>query len=245
MENRVTVREKQIDEQFINVPLSIETMPFYTVRTSILRRVTETVELFHGTVLDVGCGHKPYEKLILGNEKVEKYIGIDLADAGIYAGAGPDLTWDGRKIPLEDRSIDCAIATEFLEHHSEPDVFLVELRRVLRGGGIVFATVPFLWNLHEIPHDEYRYTPYSLERHFRNAGFRNIEIKAMGGWNLSLAQMIGLWLGFSPMGRVKRRILRTALFPFYAWLIKSDTPPSEFDGRENSMFCGLSVTALK
>jgi SAM-dependent methyltransferase len=245
MGDRLTIREKLIDEHFINVPMSIETMPFYTVRRMILERMKEAVKGFHGTVLDIGCGFKPYQALILQNEKVEKYIGLDLANAGMYAESEPDLTWNGREIPLGDGSVDCVVATEFLEHHSEPDAVLAELIRVLKPNGILFATVPFLWNLHEIPHDEYRYTPYSLERHLRKAGFRNIEIKAMGGWNLSMAQMLGLWLSFSRMGKIRRRIMKTIFFPFYAWLIKTDTPPGEFDGLENSMFCGLSVTAIK
>ena len=245
MGDRLTIRDKQIEEQFINVPLSVDTMTFYTVRTCILQRVTEAVELFHGIVLDIGCGFKPYEKLILRNENVENYIGVDLAEAGIYADAGPDLTWDGRRIPLDDEAVDCILAPEFLEHHSEPDAVLREMHRVLRPDGIFFATVPFLWNLHELPHDEYRYTPFSLERHLRNAGFTNIRVKAMGGWNLALAQMLGLWLGFSSMGPIRRRILRLAIFPFYAWLVRNDRSPDVFDGHENSMFCGLSVTASK
>jgi SAM-dependent methyltransferase len=137
------------------------------------------------------------------------------------------------------------MATEFLEHYAEPDAALKEIFRVMKPNGRVFATVPFVWNLHEIPFDEYRYTPYSIERHFKNAGFRDIQIKALGGWNLSFAQMIGLWVTFSKMRGLTRKVVKNLLFPFYVWLVKTDRKPNEFDGFENSMFTGLSITARK
>jgi SAM-dependent methyltransferase len=237
--------EKQIKEEFLSVRLRPQTMLFYTVRTAILESVREETASFYGTVLDVGCGFMPYKKLVQSNPKVEKYIGMDLAQSSTYGQIEPDLTWNGEKIPLADESVDCVMATEFLEHYSEPEKILREIRRVMRTEGRLFATVPFIWNLHEIPHDEYRYTPYSVERHLQNAGFRDIQIKALGGWNRSLAQMIGLWLGFSKMRGLTRTILKNLLFPVYVWLVKTDRKPTEFDGYENSMFSGLTITARK
>lgn len=237
--------EKQIEDEFLTVRLRPRTMLFYSVRTAILESVKEESGLFYGAVLDVGCGFMPYKKIIESNPKVEQYIGMDLQQHAYYGRVIPDLKWDGREIPLPDKSVDCVMATEFLEHYAEPETVLREIFRVIKTDGRVFATVPFVWNLHEIPHDEYRYTPYSIERHFRNAGFKEIKIKALGGWNLSLAQMIGLWTTFSKMRNITRAIVKNLLFPFYVWLIKTDRKPPEFDGNENSMFTGLSITARK
>lgn len=223
-------------------------MLFYSPRTAILESVTVESKSFYGTVLDVGCGFMPYKKIIEANPEVKKYIGMDFEPtaAGIYnVRVEPDLKWDGREIPLEDESIDCVMATEFLEHYAQPENVLREIRRVLKPNGKIFATVPFVWNLHEIPHDEYRYTPYSIERHFESAGFREINVKALGGWNLSLAQMLGLWVTFAKMHSVTRALMRKLLFPFYALLVKTDRKPTEFDGWQNSMFTGLSITARK
>ncbi|HEX8736663.1 MAG TPA: methyltransferase domain-containing protein [Pyrinomonadaceae bacterium] len=240
--------EKQIEEEFLSIPLRPRTMFFYSARTAILESVKEESRLFYGTVLDVGCGFMPYKKLIEANRQVKKYIGMDFEQtaAGIYdVRVEPDLKWGGREIPLEDESIDCVMATEFLEHYAEPEKALREMRRVMKPDGKIFATVPFVWNLHEIPHDEYRYTPYSIKRHFENAGFREINVKALGGWNLSLAQMLGLWVTFSKMSSFSRAVMRKFLFPFYALLVKTDRKPAEFDGWDNSMFTGLSITARK
>jgi SAM-dependent methyltransferase len=237
--------EKQIEEEFLSIPLRPRTMFFYSARTAILESVKQESRLFYGTVLDVGCGFMPYKKLIEANPKVKKYVGMDLEKPAYYGQMEPDLKWNGRHIPLEDESIDCVMATEFLEHYAEPENALNEIRRVLRPDGRLFATVPFLWNLHEVPYDEYRYTPYSIERHFSNAGFKEIEIKALGGWNLSFAQMIGLWVTFSKMSGFTRAVMKKLLFPFYVWLVKTDRKPTGFDGSDNSMFTGLSITARK
>lgn len=237
--------EKQIEEEFLSVPLRPRTMFFYAPRTAILKCVETKSQSFYGTVLDVGCGFMPYKKLIVSNPQVEKYVGMDLEQPTYYGQVEPDLKWDGQKIPLENETIDCLMATEFLEHYAAPEKILSEIFRVLKPNGSVLATVPFIWNLHEIPYDEHRYTPYSLERHFAAAGFREIKIEALGGWNLSLAQMLGLWITFSKMRGATRAVLKKLLFPLYALLVKTDRRPATFDAAENSMFTGLSVAARK
>lgn len=244
MENG-SVLERQIEREFLAMPLSPKTMGFYSVRTAILESVKTETKFFYGQVLDVGCGFMPYRKIIESNPRVEKYVGMDLEKPTYYGHIEPDLKWNGEKIPLTDESVDCVMATEFLEHYAEPEKILKEIRRVLKPGGRLYATVPFVWNLHEIPHDEYRYTPYSLERHFAAAGYKNVRIKSLGGWNCALAQMIGLWITFSKMNRFARVVLRGLLFPFYVLLIKTDRKTNGFDGFENSMFSGLSLTADK
>jgi len=237
--------ENQIEKEFLSMPLKPQTMGFYSVRTAILESVKDETKSFYGQVLDVGCGFMPYRKLIESNPQVKKYIGMDLEKPTYYGHIEPDLKWNGEKIPLADNSVDCVMATEFLEHYAEPEKVLKEILRVMKPESKFFATVPFIWNLHEIPYDEYRYTPYSLERHLKNAGYKDIEIKTLGGWNRAFAQMIGLWLTFSKMNRFTRIILRYLLFPFYVLLIKTDRRIVRFDGYENSMFSGLSVTAGK
>ncbi len=234
---------RQIREDFISVRLRPKNMLIYTVRNGILKSVREAVGDFYGTVLDVGCGFMPYRNMVESNPKVEKYIGMDLEQPTYYGLVEPDLKWSGTRIPLDDASVDCVMVTEFLEHYPEPDQILTEIARILKPSGRFFATVPFIWNLHEVPYDEYRYTPYSIERHLRNAGFKEIKIEALGGWNMSLAQMIGLWVTFAKMNRIMRSFFRVVLFPVYVLLIKTDKKPEKFDNFGNSMFTGLAITS--
>ena len=78
----------------------------------------------------------------------------------------------------------------------------------------------FLWNLHETPNDEYRYTPFSLERHLIESGFHDINIKATGGWHSAMGQMLGLWVKRSSMKPYKRKLLKVILKPIIKYLIR-------------------------
>ena len=209
----------------------------YHVGISIQKALKENLMFFKGTVLDIGCGYSPYKELVLNNGQVKKYIGLDLADNKSYDNK-PDIVWDGINVPLGDDSIDSVIATEVFEHVPDLNVVLKEIYRVLKKDGVLFFTVPFLWPLHDIPFDEYRYTPYSLRRHFQTNKFSSVEIFSLGGWDASLALMIGLWVNLRPMNRVKRNMLQIVFFPIVKFLLKKDKPVHSFD-KNHLFYTGL------
>jgi SAM-dependent methyltransferase len=125
------------------------------------------------TVLDVGCGLRPYEKHFSG----QKYVGIDVPDSGRDAhGKRPDFEFDGVYIPLPDASVDAIICNEVLEHAVDPDRLIPEMFRVLRSGGKMLVTVPFIWGLHELPYDFRRYTIIGIRKAAESAGFRVAEV---------------------------------------------------------------------
>lgn len=232
-------------DYFTNIPFSTENLDRYYIRTSIFNALTSNLSKFRGEILDIGCGKMPYKEYILENSQVIKYVGLDIENALEYdSDIKPDYSWNGVVMPFENDSFDCAFGTEVLEHCPVPEIVLKEVFRVLKPDGFFFFTVPFLWNLHEVPHDEYRYTPFSLQRHLENSGFSNIEIKALGGWHASMAQMLGLWVRRSPMNSKKRTILSFLLKPVIRVLIKKD---SKMNTRfiEGQMITGLYGTAKK
>lgn len=238
---------------YISPKLTPFTMDIFPVRRSILESLRRSLVFFSGTVLDIGCGYMPYREMVLSSSTVKEYIGLDLANNQGYQ-LKPDLTWDGKSIPLSDASVNCAIATELFEHCPEPEAIMREILRVLSPGGILFFTIPFLWPLHDVPHDEYRYTPFSLGRHLTNAGFHRIGLQAMGGWDESMAQMIGLFVRRRPMSDYRRFLLSLFVFPFVYMLLKLELRhrrkmaitemPSE-DFQESTMITGICGIAYK
>jgi SAM-dependent methyltransferase len=210
-------------------------------RRATLDALEAHVPTLRGTVLDVGCGHQPYRSVLTGPKSgASAYIGLDL-EPTIYT--PPDLVWDGRLLPLASGSIGSAVATELLEHVPDARPLLQEVHRALAPGGALFVTVPFLWPLHDVPYDEYRYTPFALERILRTAGFAEVDVRALGGWDASLGQLLALWARRRPMGPRKRRIVSTLLTPIVRSLARSDDPPSTFG--ESQMVTALSATARK
>lgn len=199
----------------------------YVMRTAILHAFTSQLPRFHGRFLDVGAGNQPYRAL-LGRppSRVTQYVPLDLHDNGQYQDA--EFTWDGVRMPFESNSFDSAMATEVLEHCAQPEMTLSEVARVLKPDGFFFLTVPFVWPLHDCPHDEYRYTPWSLERHLNNSGFTHIHLWPTGGWDAALAQTIGLWVRRRPMQDWKRRWLSRVLLPVVSRLARKDAPVTSF-----------------
>jgi SAM-dependent methyltransferase len=232
-------------DNFIHVPFSSRNLDRYLVRTSILSALNQSLPQLKGIFLDVGCGKMPYKKHILSKSGVKEYIGLDIESAIEYdKEVKPDFRWNGIEMPFADKHFNCAMATEVLEHCPEPEIVLREINRVLTNDGVLFFTVPFLWNLHEVPHDEYRYTPFSLERHLRNSGFTDIKIQAMGGWHASLAQMLGLWVRRANISRISKRLLSVLFMPFIYLLIKKDRK-KKVTMKEGTMITGLYGTARK
>lgn len=232
--------------QYLSPAFSLDNIDRYYVRTSILKAVLKYRSQLSGTLLDIGCGKMPYRNLFLQPEgNITKYIGLDLQQAVTEAYNTADLLWDGKTIPMEAGSVDSVLLTEVLEHCFTPEDVLQEAHRVMKKDGAVLATVPFLWPLHDVPYDEYRYTPFSLEKLFQNSGFSRIEITALGGWNASLGQMMGLWLNRSGIQGWRRKLLYKAFFErFIKWLYKNDRVPDNFTDASN-MITGLVVYARK
>lgn len=131
-----------------------------------------------GMMLDVGCGTRRYESIF--RETVDAYIGLDWPE--IEDRALPDVVGDAMKLPFKSASFDIVLATELMEHLPSPHNFLLEVSRVLRDGGTLILTVPFMEPIHEEPRDYYRFTPFSLRLLLEEHGFSIQKIWKRGGW---------------------------------------------------------------
>lgn len=230
---------------FVDIPFTTQNLDRYGIRTAILKSLTDSLPKFGQSLLDVGCGKMPYKAFIIANSRVNTYIGLDIETAIVYdSKVKPDITWDGKKMPVEAESFETVMATEVLEHCPDPERVLTEIYRVLKPGGSFFFTVPFLWNLHEVPYDAYRYTPFILEKLLVQSGFTSVEINAHGGWHASLAQMLGLWVRRAPMRSIKRKVLSHLFKPLIKYLYKKDHQ-QVIRFKEGQMITGLSGLAFK
>jgi SAM-dependent methyltransferase len=229
------------DDAFLAPVLGAESLDRWLIRSRILEAVRAELPRMRGTLLDVGCGRQPYRPLVTRPpSRVTRYVGIDVPSDRYHT---RDVSWDGLSIPLASASVDQVLATELLEHCPYPQRVLDEVARVVRPGGRVLLTVPFLWPLHETPFDEHRYTPYALQRMLGAAGFEDIEVTALGGWDASLAQMLGLWVRRRPMGHRRKRLLSRLLVPVVRALVRRDDRTRVFG--ENAMATGFAATAVR
>lgn len=107
-----------------------------------------TAALFPGgrLVLDLGCGNGAWLDEIA--PRYERAIGLDKSMARLSTRGGPPTCWefvladldDG--IPAEGGSADAVHANQVIEHVRNPLALAIEVRRVLRPGGIFVAATP-------------------------------------------------------------------------------------------------------
>ncbi|MCK4250318.1 class I SAM-dependent methyltransferase [candidate division WOR-3 bacterium] len=74
------------------------------------------------------------------------------------------------KLPFKNESFDSCICNAVLEHVKEPEIALRECNRVLRRGGVLWVSVPFLQHIHA-EYDFRRYTGQGLAYEVEKAGF--------------------------------------------------------------------------
>ncbi len=141
--------------------------PFYFARRGLLGGLKEFFPQLSGDVLDVGCGSKPYREYM----PAVRYVGLEYDTPRARASFAADAFYDGRTFPFPDGSFDAVLCSQVFEHVFTPEEFLREMHRVLRPGGAVVLTVPFVWDEHEQPHDFARYSSFALKALFERAGF--------------------------------------------------------------------------
>jgi len=131
-----------------------------------LRKVSQRFDRTGASVLEVGAGTKPSRALF----SRANYVCTDIAR---YQGV--DGLCDVSNMPYRDASFDLVICNNLLEHLSEPWKAADEMHRCLKHGGVCFSVVPFLFPLHDVPHDFFRFTEYALANLFRN--WSSVDIK--------------------------------------------------------------------
>ncbi len=91
-------------------------------------------------LLDVGAGTGDFLKII-GAGLGAEVIGVDIID---YSDTDVDvLMFDGKTIPLEDKSVDISIAAFVLHHTTEQSALIAEMKRVTRHRIVIFEDAYF------------------------------------------------------------------------------------------------------
>lgn len=170
-----------------------------------------------GTVLDIGCADRWVQRHL---REGCTYIALDYPGTGaaIY-GSRPDVFADAAALPIAARSLDAVVALEVIEHVRDPAAAFAEISRVLRSGGKLLLSIPFLYPVHDAPHDYQRLTMHGLCRDVTQAGLHIERIAP----NLGSAQTAGLIACISLAGMARealqRRSFAMLLIPVIAILL--------------------------
>ena len=140
-----------------------------SVVVAVLAMLTPYLDEFDA-VLDVGCGANLDYDLALARQGTPAY-GIDFTmnflrlapkdRSGVFLAQA-----DALRLPFRDGAFDAVISSETIEHIPDESAAIAEIARVLRPHGLLFVTVPNLWN---------------ADRLIRIARTRDFTIKLMEG----------------------------------------------------------------
>lgn len=112
--------------------------------------------------------------------RVAKERDLMLFELDIDANRTPDVIGDLCQLPIATESLDAVVALEVLEHVMNPIDACREIVRVLKPGGYLVLSTPFMFPIHDKPHDYFRFTKFGLIHLFGSAVDLHIQEKA--GW---------------------------------------------------------------
>ena len=147
------------------------------------------------TILDAGAGECQFKKYC-GHLK---YIAQDFAQ---YDGTGEiglqTGTWDNSKldvvsdilaIPLPENAVDAIMCTEVLEHIPDTISAIKEFARLIKPGGYLLITAPFVSFTHFAPyHFTTGFSRFFYEKHLPDNGFEITDLQLNGNFFEFMAQ---------------------------------------------------------
>lgn len=156
-----------------------------------------------GLLLDVGCADRWLEKKL---PPEWRYVGLDHPRIGGQRyGARPDVFADACRLPFADERFTAVAAFDVLEHLPEPHAALREFHRVLAEGGWLLLSIPFLYPVHDAPHDFQRYTRFGLQRALAGLGFEVVALKSRTPTIEAVAVLANLAIAGSAIAAWERR----------------------------------------
>lgn len=170
------------------------------MRLSTTREViSKFLPHIEGRVLDLGAGSAKYKEMIL--QKASEYRSCDAVK-----NKNIDDICDVLNLSYPQESFDTVISTQVMEHVNNPYKIAEQIYKVLKPGGKVIVTAPFLIPMHSDPGDYFRFTAGGLCEIFKQSGFTVIESGHYGGFFIVLSEMIHFSF-FNPYSHKPNRLM--------------------------------------
>mgnify|MGYP001587411978 CR=1 FL=1 len=174
--------------------------------------------LSKGIVLDIGSGPERLE---------DEFINID-----VFPFSEVDVVADATSLPFKDNSVGGVVSESMLEHVSNPNEVANEMIRVLKPGGYLYVSAPFIHPYHTSPDDFTRWTASGLKSLFKDLEVVETGVRS-GPWS-ALLMFLAYWFGiifsfgFKKLAPILAHVFMLVLGPIkYLDLIFMHIPGSE------------------
>lgn len=136
-------------------------------------------------VLTVGAGGEINKQLYKDSEKNN----FNILSIDVNKDREPDILGDICDYDFREKRFDVVIMSEVLQFLKTPQIGIDNVYKILKPGGRLVLTSPFIFPLHDRPYDLYRFTKHGLE--YLLTDFDEVTIKERNG---SLEAIDVLWL---------------------------------------------------
>lgn len=146
---------------------------------------------------------------------------------------------------LGDAMADLVLVPNLVHHVADQQALFAELARITRPGGQVYVFEPTLRELHQMPDDYLRYTPFGMQRIMREAGLEPGDFELEGGPFSAVAYCWAQALEYLPAGE-REPVARWFFEEQFPQLMEWDARYTDNRVREHTAFpMSFSITADK
>ncbi|MEK7550910.1 MAG: class I SAM-dependent methyltransferase [Patescibacteria group bacterium] len=158
--------------------------PIYLDKNKIVERYFRDLR---GRLLDIGLGYGVLENLLKDRIHSLKFFGIDISPVSVKKVSkivqGEFVVASAMKIPFQDMFFDYVVVLDVLEHFYPKELtkVLLEVKRVLKGKGILIVSVPLNESLKDkrINRHMISFTDHSIIELLSKSGFEITEKKLL------------------------------------------------------------------
>jgi SAM-dependent methyltransferase len=187
-------------------------------------------------VLSIGAGGEIDQLL----QEFAKRIGFRVVSFDIDESRGPDIIGDICSYNFDRTQFDVVVMSEVLEHLHSPHLGLKNIHGILKKGGTLILSTPFILPMHDRPHDYFRFTRYGLE--FLLKDFRRVQVEERNSYFEAIDV---LWVRLLQTNSRPSRLLCLVIIPLIFYLKRPLTALLTRLIRTDAMTTGYVVTAVR
>lgn len=169
-------------------PWNVSFLNWYYLKKAMINAAKQNIK---GICLDIGAGNSPYKKYL----NVARYISVDKKQtrAVNYQENQNDIDADAKDLPFDNDFADTVLLNQVLEHIDDYEKVLEEIHRVLKKGGKLIISAPFVYHIHSEPNDYFRFSEYGLRYLLQKHNFVIYQFSYLGYVGTAL---VSIWNGF-------------------------------------------------
>tara|TARA_Y100000310_G_C20462298_1_gene705950 strand:- start:79 stop:777 length:699 start_codon:yes stop_codon:yes gene_type:complete len=157
--------------------------------------LNHTLGTFVGKSAKASIAHLPKGSLIVNIGSGAEVIRDDVVNLDCIPYPGVKIVGDANNMPFKDNFVDAVICESLLEHVLDPKVVLNEVYRVLKPGGMMYLSIPFIIPFHSSPHDYYRWTAAGSRELLKD--FQEQEFGILNGPTNAMTYVLREWLALA------------------------------------------------